>query len=510
MPQVAARSRAPWRRILPAVLIPILALVSLVSWGLSSAIASSPDDDFHLASIWCGHGPDGVNCAPGDADNEMSVPQVLNEAALCFAYHPDEDAECTWSDLSHTELISTDRGNFAGQYPPVFYWTMSWFAGPDFETSVIAMRVANSVIFVGLVTLLFFLLPRLRRTPLIWSLAVTMVPLGMFLVPSTNPSSWALLSGATLWVALVGYFESVGWRRIALAAFAVLVTIMGAGSRADSAVYSVIAVAVAVVLTFEKSRRYLLLAILPIAIVLIAGLFYLGAGQAGAAGEGLTNEGPNAAPGIVDIVQRFIGNTALIPGLWAGIFGIGFGLGWLDTPVPAAAAALAFGAFIITVFVGLARGTVRKWVASGLVLLAAWLFPTYILVRTGAIVGAYVQPRYIMPLLIMLVGVLLIGWAHRARLALPQRVLIVAAVVLANGLALWVNLRRYVTGLDVPALNLDVNREWWWAGVGFTPMAVLIVGSLAFTGLVVLLERVYAASIAPEFRADPALERTER
>jgi hypothetical protein len=507
MPQVAARSRAPWRRILLAVLIPLLAVVSLISWGLSSAIASSPDDDFHLASIWCGHGPDGVNCAPGDADDEMSVPQVLNEAALCFAYHPDEDAGCTWSDLSHSDLISTDRGNFAGQYPPVFYWTMSWFAGPDFEASVITMRVVNSVIFVGLVTLLFFLLPRMRRTPLIWSLVVTAVPLGMFLIPSTNPSSWALLSGATLWVALVGYFESSGWRRIALGVFAVLAMIMGAGSRADSAVYVVVAVAVAVVLTFERSRRYLLLAILPVAIVAIAGLFYLSSGQAGAAGEGLTNEGPNAAPGIADILQRFVGNTALIPGLWAGIFGIGFGLGWLDTPVPAAASALAFGAFIITVFVGLVRGSARKWIAAGLVFLAAWLFPTYILVRTGAIVGAFVQPRYVMPLLIVLVGVLLIGIAERARLSLPQRVLIVAGLALANGLTLWINLRRYVTGLDFPSLDLDNGREWWWTNLAFTPMTVLIVGTLAFTAFLVLVERVYVASIPAEFRADPALER---
>ena len=32
------------------------AILTLSGWALSSPIGSSPDDDFHLPSIWCGQG----------------------------------------------------------------------------------------------------------------------------------------------------------------------------------------------------------------------------------------------------------------------------------------------------------------------------------------------------------------------------------------------------------------------------------------------------------------------
>ena len=53
-------------------------------------------------------------------------------------------------------------------------------------------------------------------------------------------------------------------------------------------------------------------------------------------------------------------------------------------------------------------------------------------------------------------------------------------------MALHLNIRRYVTGVDVTAVNLDVGAEWWWDGpVG--PSAVWLLGSLAYTLLVALL-----------------------
>ena len=37
-------------------LVPLLAILALACWALASPVGSSPDDNFHLASIWCAGG----------------------------------------------------------------------------------------------------------------------------------------------------------------------------------------------------------------------------------------------------------------------------------------------------------------------------------------------------------------------------------------------------------------------------------------------------------------------
>ncbi len=102
------------------------------------------------------------------------------------------------------------RGNFTGAYPPVFYAVMGWFAGDNITSSVIAMRLINSALFVALGTLLFVLLPAMRRPTLVWGWLITTMPLGLFLIASNNPSGWAVTGVGTAWLALLGYYESSG------------------------------------------------------------------------------------------------------------------------------------------------------------------------------------------------------------------------------------------------------------------------------------------------------------
>jgi hypothetical protein len=67
-----------------------------------------------------------------------------------------------------------------------------------------------------------------------------------------------------------------------------------------------------------------------------------------------------------------------------------------------------------------------------------------------------------------------------------QRIMIVGALSVANSIALFTNIRRYVTGLDVTGWDLDTHAEWWWTGLPVSPMFVWIVGSLAFAATLVL------------------------
>src|SRR5690606_11127222 len=116
----------------------------------------------------------------------------------------------TWDATGHYE---TKRGNFAGEYPPVYYAVMSLFAGQDIQASALVMRLVNASLFVGVATALTALLPVARRLTVLWGWLTTVVPLGLFLIPSNNPSGWAITGVATAILALLGWFETVGCRR---------------------------------------------------------------------------------------------------------------------------------------------------------------------------------------------------------------------------------------------------------------------------------------------------------
>jgi hypothetical protein len=490
------------RRWLSSVAIPLLAVLAFACWAFASPVGASPDDDFHLVSTWCGGAADAELCEPGSAADERLVSPDLVSNSTCYVVDPDVSAGCQrFADDLDENLIPTERGNFDGLYPPVYYFVMSALAGHDLQSSALTMRIANSALYVGMVSLLFFLLPLRRRTALVGSIVVTLVPLGMFLIPSNNPSGWAILSAGTLWIALLGYFETTGWRRIALGAVAVASTVIGAGARADSAIYAGVAIAAVVVLTARWSREYLLACILPAVLAVAALVSFLGAGQASAASAGLAGSGGYGTYSLV--VRNFLD----LPWLLTGSFGT-WKLGWLDTAMPSIVPFAALGALVIVALPGLALRSRRKTIAALFVLALVVAVPMYLLYKSEAIVGQQVQPRYILPLVIILVGIVLLQVDDRPwRLGRFQVWLIVAGLTVANSAALRTNLRRYLTGVDVGGGNLDFQAEWWW-NIPVSPTGIWLIGTLAFAGAVgglglVLLRHIETARAGLVEPAEP-------
>jgi hypothetical protein len=129
--------------------------------------------------------------------------------------------------------------------------------------------------------------------------------------------------------------------------------------------------------------------------------------------------------------------------------------------------------------------SVRKLVVFLVVAVVTIALPVTILVRSNALVGEFVQPRYILPVLVILIAVALIPARERVRITVAQAVLLATAVCMAQAAALHAELRRYVVGTDTESLNLDANIEWWW-GVPWSPNATWLVGTLAFTAVVVV------------------------
>jgi hypothetical protein len=485
-------------------LVPIFALFALIAWAVSSPIGSSPDDDYHLPSIWCGLGdrPGICETVPGHPDLR-AVPNAIADSKCNIK--PQIEVCQNRVPVASATMTPTVRGNFEGVYPPVYYSFMSIFVTPNIAGSVIAMRIVNAVLFVGITSLLYLLLAPSRRRTLLWTWAIGLVPLGAFLVASNNPSAWAVIAGGSLWLSLVGYFESHGRRAIWLGVLSVVLAVMGAGARADSALYTVGAVIVAVILTAQRRRAFWLKAILPAALVVVGVFFYRTAGQSAVSSSGFGGKDQT-----ISVSSLLWNNLLNLPSLWAGNLGT-WGLGWLDTPMPAVVSVTCIAIFGAVTFAGLRSVSTRKLLALGAVLLALIVVPMWLLYVSRALVGFQIQPRYVLPLLLMFAGVALFTVRGRPITFSRLQVGVVAlGITIANAAALHVNLRRYVSGLQVTDVNLNHFVSWWW-NVPITPMVTWVLGSIVF-GVALWLALWYVAVRMPRLEAveEPAAQPVAR
>ena len=494
-------------------LAPVLALLTMLAWVFASPIGAAPDDDFHLVSTWCAGPSASETCVPVENDRLVrSVPEALDGIA-CFAPDPTRSAACQGDDFSWStdELVDSDRANVIGAYPPVFYAVMGALTSDDIQASALWMRVLTVVVFLGILITLFILLPVERRPMVAWGWLITTIPLGVFILASNNPSAWAVIGVGTSWMALLGWFETRGRRQWALGALFVLGVIMAAGSRGDAALYSGLGMVLVLVVTFVHRRAYYLSAILPVVMGVVALAFFLSARQSqsglgGFGGGSDVGEGSStglistgaivgATTDVVDPEQTLNGagllayNLLNAPYLWSGALGE-WALGWLDTSMPAVVSLAAVAAFVAVGFVGIAHLTPRKAIALGLLVVVLWALPVYVLQAGGDLVGEQVQPRYLLPLIVVLGGLLLLTQKGRPiTFTRAQRFAVIAALAGSHFVALHLNIRRYVTGIDEAGLDLDAGREWWWTGM-LNPNVVWIVGSFAYVGLLVVLGRL--------------------
>lgn len=452
--------------------------VALGSWSLSSAVGASPDDDFHLASIWCGAGDKPGLCeSTGVEGHRLVLPGLVQSG--CFVFEPAQSAQCQLENhiFEQRNLIDSTRGSFTSNYPPVYYAIMSGLASADIPSSVIAIRLLNSLFFIGSLVALILIAPRGLRKTYFWMWSLTIVPLGIFLISSTNPSSWAITGVPTAWMALYLYLTQVGKRSVFAGSLFFIEAFLVSGARGDAAIYTIIGSFLVGFLTWQKTKKFALKLILPFVAALISLFFYASSLQSTVASSGMTTTDggvPRTDFGVLAI------NIVQLPELWVGAFGF-WPLGWLDTQMPALVWVTTFGIFSAVVFL-LVRG-VRKRQAVVLLVLAAvlYLLPLYVLQKGMNHVGEQVQPRYILPLIVGFAALASLKFAEtKPVLSLLQSWVILAGIVIANALALYVNTKRYVSGLNNgTGVSLDANIGWWW-NIALSPMMVWILGSLGF------------------------------
>ncbi len=486
---VLTRPRGSW------VTIPLLLLGFIVSglmWAYASPLGASPDEDFHATTIWCPmpietSGCELVRDASGTVVGAM-VPATVAMSSGCYAFHPEESGAACLSTLRDDQLVPTDRLN-TGLYPGPYYQVMHLFVSRDVTASILFMRAFN-VVLAGLVLGgLIAIASSATKRALAIAWVASLVPLGIYVTASINPSSWAFVGVTGTWMALHTLLQTRSRRTaVGAAALGTISTAMAATSRTDAGAFVLLATVVMVVLHSRELRRLGWRAA-GFGIPVIAGVWSFLSGNQTQILQGAW------AKREVNPIQLLAGNLAEFPSLIGGLFGVGWGVGWLDTNVPAMASIGSITTAAGLLFIGMQNVQRRKMLALvtvcgaivGLILLTLQVAQT--------LVGAAIQPRYLLPLLPLAIGVAILAEppTQTVRVGPLPSLTMWLFLTAGHSTALFALIRRHVTGNDVLDIRLGHNAEWWWTNPILGPIWVWVIGSLAFA----LVTLVFLAPFEP-------------
>ncbi|GAB2464964.1 DUF2142 domain-containing protein [Xylanimonas ulmi] len=461
------------------------AVLSVVAWATASPPGSSPDEDFHLASIWCPTPIDGAcETRVGDTGvTQAEVPRLLVESSSCNMFQPAESGACA---LGVEGTAWTSRLDHGGGYPGTYYDIVHHLVGDDPAATVVTIRIVNGLLAVGLITAVVLLLPLGGRRHVLYAVLPVVAPFPIFLVASVNPSSWAITGVIVAFFGSYGLFQPVSRaRRVALAALALVGAFLAAAARADAAAFVGVAI-IAVAVMFVRltwSRRTWIAGGALTALLAATVTAFLASGQSalllrGFSGGTATETGWTLLfANVRDFLPLLFGFAAVQPTM----------LNWLDTPVPAITWVTVIALSAAVAWSGLASMRPRKWIALGGVALLYVALPLIFLQVSSAHVGIAFQARYTLPLLFVLMAVVM--WSPQdggaPTIATPQTLALVSGLAVAHSVALHTQIRRFVTGLDVSGFNLNADVEWWHGGP--SPMATWAFGTVGFTLLLLAL-----------------------
>lgn len=460
------------------VVLVFAVLIVGAAWVVSSPVAGSPDDDYHLGSIWCPRPVASSGCQTRVVDGvtEVMVPEAVGRP-VCYAFVFDRSAACRLS-------LSDDRSSYSrryddGNYPTGYYRFHHLLVGHDVERSVLIMRGVNVLIAVALLGAIAYFMPVRLREGVAMALLASWIPMGIYFVASNNPSSWAITGVFAYALGLYASVRSEGGRQWVLLGLGLLGAVLAFASRADSSFY-VFVVSLAVLAGVRWRRGLIPHAVVAAAASVVGIINMSGLGQTSALG-GARDEG-------IPWRTRLYRNLMEIPGYFAGFYGQGRGrgMGWLDIPLDGPAAVLAVGLAGAAVFAG-ARAMSWRRAASMTIMLGAMAGIPVVIGMTGSFRVWEYQSRYVLPLLAVTFLVWLVIDDRRTLLSRGQTVLFVLLSTTVHAIALHTLIQRYVSAIGADPgdriFSLNARVTWWWS-IPISPMGVWLVGVLAYLGAV--------------------------
>jgi len=466
------------------VLVSAAALwVTLLCWSVASPLMATPDESYHIGSIWCAAGVDNSTCFG------LDYAQIPFAAGGCWGTDATKNAQCDEPKVKNNDVPGSSFIYNAGSlYPKQYYRTMHIFAGSNTTVSVILMRTINA----SIATLLFVAVALLgsKKQYLSWltGYLFTISPLGFSLISSINPSGWALTGIATSWMFLIiAVTTSISEkRRKILAAILWLFTgLMCIASRYDAAMFWVATNIVALAALFAPSLKSLKKSVLSnwkisllvtiistFSIVLVARSSYLFR-------YALTWRLPRQGePSLTLWVSSWLVHIIAIP---IEAFGTG-GMGqqheiFLPNIVTIVGTAL-LGSAILFSFIKTSRVQLVTLLVSMLLVTVTAMHRSneeYDFFNTSG--------RYILPLVPFTVGMCI--FLSRSPIQMMEirqlRNWAIGLMAVAHLLSIYTIVERYVMGTSLGIQILKVGEDgWWWSRMPIGPNFLILLGSLSF------------------------------
>ena len=488
----------------------VSAAVLLAAWITSAPPASNPDGGFHLVSIWCAAGTNDVDCIPHPTREQVVLVPREIEMSTCFAYDPLATGACAqqFYDSPIDLLGEAFEANLSGTRPQLYYRTMHLLKGGDVLAAITRMRAANALIALVMVAATSLLAGAVVRRALHAAWLGTSIPVGLWLLSTTNTGAWIIIGLGTAWANAMTATDPAlrTWRRGVAGALALVGAVMALGARTE-AVVPLAATALGVALLRGPSPLELS-ARLRSGRRLAVPLFATGAAVALVTAllprtAQLNDPATMLAAGLETLRSRGAGDPVLhllltVPSLLAGGLGIGWGLGWIDTLVPVPVGVLTLSTWAVLLAAAIARPTRRGLITVAVLAIATFAFPLFTQAYYGLFVSEQFQPRHFLVMLYLLLGFAALQSCARSLLTRSQRHLVVAGITLAHAIMLHQQIRRYVSGLR-SEIFWDLGRDagWWWPGLAVGPTAVWIAGSVAFGVLAYAMSRALVRPVSP-------------
>lgn len=457
-----------------------------LGWAFASPHGSSADDDFHLTTIWCSHGYSSYCEDAGDGVG-VFVPRVIAYPACYVNWPAGTSAACT-NDLTYEAIYTTRVNPASGGYPEGFYWTMGLLAGKDVPNSVQAMRILNVIIAVCfLIWAVAAVQPTIRRA-VVLAWGVGAIPLTIFFVASTNPSSWVITGVGLYWAFLLSVLKDfnprspIFWNRVlGVVASATLALV----ARRDAGIYLMVSTVAVVILTLPSLRKGWKTLLLASAAALSVFSFVAYLGLRGRylslpitwPGAQTATDQPNP------ILKTFMEIPSFIVGLIGGQrpafvisdsgvnqglegyrpTGLLYGLGWAEVSLPSAVGLAALVAVLVVVVAGLNSYRLSRVLALCFVAFAVLVQIITMRAMVDFIAFWEIQPRYFLPISLVFLGLAaLVHPPSRGLLTRAQGWLAMLGLGIAGSVAWMATAGRYAIGPDAAFTNFGQVPDWWW------------------------------------------------
>ena len=472
----------------------VLIIYSLISWAISSPIASTIDEDhWHIPSIWCARGDVAGSCELIPEEGKAIVSIAVGAGADCYQYKPNQSGACTNQMLENSNINTKSQVNYlSGSYPSGFYKVMNVFVGENILKSLLTIRIFNIFIFAIMSGLVYWISGTQTRKALVWSLLITPIPFTYSILGSANPSTWSI-TGLALSPAIVICLMNIRkydiGSRVLISILTAITAFLVLESRNDVSVYLGLVIPITLISLYSFKELYSKYRIQTLLFSLFSLLVIYReiATIRSFAVSGIGNE--NALGKLPDSQQEnILANILEAPKTFLGTFGYFWGLGWNDLRMPQTVWLTGFAIFILFISAAISKAPRKRILGTVLVFLLTLIFPITVAVRGNFRVEGWLQPRYILPLIPVLIFIAAYRRGEEKQFYVSNNWIYAIAglstVVFAASLHLY--LRRYLTGIDYWNWNLNSKVEWWWL-TWPSPMLVWLLATMSFaTGYVLV------------------------